>query len=332
MQPLTNISIAASLIAFLLNYPVTFLESRWISRHWAIIITLVLTLVLVGAFGLILIPLVIQQLDEFTNRLPTWLEQAQHQIQNLDQTSIAQYFPIDISDLTVQLTYQVQQLLERLPQQIVATTIETFNSAVNLLLTIVLTLFLLFSGRSLWIGLMSWLPDAWKMRELIHQSFQSYFSGQATISAIQTAILITTFLVLQIPFGLLFGLMIGIASFIPLGGGFTVTIISLLLASQKFWLGFKVLIPALVLGQINETLIAPRLMGGLTGLNPAIVFFALLIGAKFGGLLGLVLAVPTASLAKRVAENIRKTASEQQTQAGKSSMAEVLETDLITLS
>lgn len=309
LQPITNITIAAGSIAFLLNYPITFLESRQISHRLAITITLALTLVFVGVFGFILIPLVIQQLDEFTNRLPTWLEQAKDQIQNLARLPIAQSLPVDINHLTTELTTQVQQFLETLPRQIVTATIETFNSAVNLLLTIVLTIFFLFSGRSLWTGLMSWLPDVWKVKESIHQSFQSYFSGQATISAIQSAVLMTTFLVLQIPFGLLFGLTIAIASFIPLGGGFTVTIISLLLASQNFWLGLKILIPALILGQINETVIAPRLMGGLTGLNPAIVFISLLIGAKFGGLLGLVLAVATASLTKRMAENIQKLTS-----------------------
>ncbi|GAQ00015.1 permease [Leptolyngbya sp. NIES-2104] len=276
------------------------------SHRWATIVTLALTLVLVGVFGFILIPLVIQQLDEFIDRLPTWLEQAKNQIQNLDQLPITQYLPVDISQLTVELANQIEQFLETLPRQIVTATIETVNSAVNLLLTIVLTIFFLFSGRSLWAGMMSWLPSAWKVRESIHQSFQGYFSGQATISAIQSAVLMTTFLVLQIPFGLLFGLMIGIASFIPLGGGFTVTIISLLLASQNFWLGLKVLIPALILGQINETVIAPRLMGGLTGLNPAIVFLSLLIGAKFGGLLGLVLVVPMANLTKRLAESVQR--------------------------
>ena len=309
LQPLTNITIAASLIAFLLNYPVTFLESRQIARPWAIILTLLLALVLISVFGLILIPLVIQQFDEFTDRLPAWLEQANHQIQHLDQTLIAQRLPVDVSNLTAELTSQVQQFLKILPQQIVVTTFEAFSSAVNLLLTIVLTLFFLFTGRSLWVGLMSWIPDSWKIGESVQQSFQSYFSGQAAIAAIQSAVLATTFLVLQIPFGLLFGLIVGVASFVPLGGGFTVAIISLLLASQNFWLGLKVLLPALVLGQMNEAIIAPRLMGGMTGLNPAIVFIALLLGAKFGGLLGLVLAVPTASLAKRIAENIRATST-----------------------
>jgi predicted PurR-regulated permease PerM len=64
--------------------------------------------------------------------------------------------------------------------------------------------------------------------------------------------------------------------------------------------GLKVLGVAIVLGQINDNLVAPRLMGGITGLNPAVIILVLLIGSKFGGFLGLLLAVPTASFIKKL--------------------------------
>jgi predicted PurR-regulated permease PerM len=80
-----------------------------------------------------------------------------------------------------------------------------------------------------------------------------------------------------VPFGLLFGVVIGIMSLIPLGGATSIAIIGLILTIQDFWLGIKVLVVTVILGQINETLIAPRILGNLVGLNP----FWLLIFAFF---------------------------------------------------
>lgn len=99
--------------------------------------------------------------------------------------------------------------------------------------------------------------------------------------------LIFTFWVLQIPFGVLFGLAIGIASLIPFGEILSITSVSLLLAAQNIWLGVKVLLVAIVLSQINDTIVAPRSIGNITGLNPALLVVVLLIGGKFGGVLGL---------------------------------------------
>jgi predicted PurR-regulated permease PerM len=113
------------------------------------------------------------------------------------------------------------------------------------------------------------------------------------------------FLLLQIPFGLLFGLTIGFASLIPFGGTITVIVISSLLALQNIWLGLKVLLVAIVVGQIIDNAIAPRLMSGMTGLNPAVVFISVLTGSQVAGLLGLLLAVPMAGFIKRIADRFR---------------------------
>jgi predicted PurR-regulated permease PerM len=115
------------------------------------------------------------------------------------------------------------------------------------------------------------------------------------------------FLVLRIPFGLLFGLVIGIASVIPFGGVLTVLTISSLLALQNFWLGVEILAVSLIIGQINENIFVPRLVGSATGLNPAVVFISLLIGAKLGGVLGVVLVIPSVSFIKRTADSLRNT-------------------------
>jgi len=72
-------------------------------------------------------------------------------------------------------------------------------------------------------------------------------------------------------------------------------------------MAFQVLAVALIIQQIVENGIAPKVLGSVTGLNPFWVFVSILTGARVGGLLGVVVAVPTAVLIKEALESIRTT-------------------------
>ena len=61
-------------------------------------------------------------------------------------------------------------------------------------------------------------------------------------------------------------------------------------------LAFKVLAACLILQQIQDNLISPRIMQNSVNVNPVGIFFALLVGAKIEGLLGIFIAVPLAGL------------------------------------
>lgn len=304
LQPIPNILLTASLVAFLLGYPIGFLEKQGLPRLWAIaLVTLTATLIL-AVVGLVLGPIIFQQLIDFVNRLPVWFDAAQKQLQTLDEQTILQQLPIDLSGFTSQLTSQLSSALKSLTSRIIYLTLNTIDSLVNLVATTVLTILLVLNGNSLWNGLMSWLPEIQKNRiqSALQQSFQGYFAGQAIIASIFSLALAIAFFLLNIPFGLLFAFGIGIASVIPFGGITTILFVSGLLTFQSGWLGAKVLITAILLAQLNDNVVAPRLLGGITGLNPALIVVSLLIGVKVAGFLGLILAVPTASFIKRITD------------------------------
>jgi len=307
LQPATNIVLTASLAAFVLNYPIVLLENRGIPRGAAVGLVILAFLLVLGVIGLGIGPLVVRQLVEFGDRLPLWIDQGRKQLESLDQTTVLQYLPIDIPGLTTQLTSQLTQTLRSITSRFIDITLGTINGTVNFFVTVVLTILLVLNGKRLWDGICSWFPDKWNTRiqTSLQASFQNYFAGQTIVASILSAVLSLAFIVLQVPFGLLFGLGIGVASLIPFGGTVSILLVSVLLSFQNIWLGVKVLVAALILGQINENAIAPRLLGGFTGLNPALVLMSLLIGVKISGVLGLLLAVPTASFVKRMADTLR---------------------------
>ncbi|PSN11605.1 AI-2E family transporter [filamentous cyanobacterium CCT1] len=324
LQPATSIVVTATLIAFLLDYPIDWLEHRGLARSLAVALAVLLAVVVTTVLVTFLGPQVWQQLNDLAERLPGWIDRAKTQLLLLEDRTFFQTLPIDLDQLTVQAANQLTNALQATTTQAISVTLSTLDSAVNLLVTAVLAILLVINGDPLWEGLLSWLPTSWRsqIRSSLRPSFQGYFSGQATLALILAVAQSTALILLNVPFGLLFGLVIGLVSIIPFGGTVAVLGVSTLLAFQDIWLGLKVLGVAIVLGQINDNLVAPRLMGGITGLNPAIIILALLIGAKFAGFLGLLLAVPTASFIKKIADAIHEPGHEPELEPLKNGVLE----------
>ena len=92
---------------------------------------------------------------------------------------------------------------------------------------------------------------------------------------------------------------------IPYGGTVGIVMTTLLVALQDVWLGLRVLVAGEIVLQILENLVAPRILGSFTGLNPFWVLISLLAGAQVGGLLGVVVAVPIAVVIKVALESVR---------------------------
>lgn len=93
----------------------------------------------------------------------------------------------------------------------------------------------------------------------------------------------------------------------------SITLVSLLIAFKSFWLGVRVLLVATLIDQVVENGVAPRLLGGFTGLNPVWILVALLVGAKLMGILGLLIAVPLAASIKSIAHELRAASSSAST-------------------
>lgn len=307
LEPLLSTFVTAVILSFLLDYPIGLLQKGGMSRNLSTGLVIVSALVVLIVLGSTLVPQVLQQATEVATRIPQWLESGRRQLDLFSQSEFAQNLPIDLGSLATQAIDTVAAQLQRLSGRTLSFVFSTAGSLANLFITLVITIFLTLNGERLWNGLLVWLPQVWQeyLRSSLRQSFEVYFAGQATLASIYSGILIIAFVLLKIPYALLFGLAIGVASFVPYGGLTSTLIISTLLDFQDIRLGGIVLITALTAGQIVDNVIAPRILGEATGLNPVWLILALLTGAKLGGILGLLIAVPLASFIKRTFDKLR---------------------------
>ena len=307
LRPTLNLIVIAALLAFLLNYPVRLLMSWKFKRSYAIGLVFLLTLIIVGIATVTLLPVLFQQLNELARRLPSWIKSGEMQLQNFELWAAEKNLPFDVSALVTQLEERFALDIKTLPSYIINFLVEAFGSSLELLITIVLTFYLLVRGEEFWSGIWQWLPNNWgnRLQSSLKQSFQNYFLGQVAIALLMSLTITTAFLLLKVPFGLLFGLGIGVLVLIPLGDILGIVSVSLLTALKSVWLGGEVLIVATIIDQGIDNAIAPRIFGGLIGLNPVWIIVSLLLGAKLGGVLGLVIAVPLAGAIKKFAEGLK---------------------------
>ncbi len=301
------ILVAASLLAFLLNYPVSWMERQGARREQVAILVFLLALSVLLALGVTLVPLVLTQAQQLVARLPEWIDSGRYQLIVLNGWVENQGLPINLDALLVQINDRLKGQLQAIAGQVLNLAVVTVTSLLDFVLTMVLAFYLLQHGDSLWFSLVEWLPAQLRQpfSQTLRLSFQNFFIGQLIYSTCMAAVLIPTFLWLKVPFGLLFGLTIGIMALVPFGGTVGIALITLLVALQDFWLGVRVLIAALIVQQILENLAAPRILGSITGLNPVWVLISVLTGARIGGLLGVIVGVPTAVVIKTALEAVR---------------------------
>jgi predicted PurR-regulated permease PerM len=311
-QSVITIFVTATLLSFILDYPVQFLTSCHVKRNRAIFWVLGIAVLTIVLSAITLAPLTIEQLNELANKLPSWIESSDRQLKILNEWAIARRIPVNISVLISQIVERLSYQVQSLPGKILDVVFSTVDSVLSIVLTLVLTFYLLLHGEKLWEGVWRWLPSKWglQVRPLLRESFHNYYIGQASIASIFAILMTIAFLFLQVPFGLLFGMAIGVMALFPFGAGLSIAIVGILTALKSFWLGVRVLLVAVVIQQIIESGIAPRLLGEFIGLNPVWVLLSLLIGVRVGGILGLLIAVPMAGFIKSAAEVLYKPRSD----------------------
>ncbi|TRZ78458.1 AI-2E family transporter [bacterium] len=111
-------------------------------------------------------------------------------------------------------------------------------------------------------------------------------------------------------FALLLGIMGAILEIIPYAGPMVATMIVFLIClSQSLTIAILAGVWFLIVQQIENHVITPKIMQSAVGLNPIVVILAILIGTKLAGVLGLVLAVPVAAVIEVLISDFMGTAS-----------------------
>ncbi|WP_036531565.1 AI-2E family transporter [Neosynechococcus sphagnicola] len=307
-EGLFSLLAVAAILSFLLNYPVRWLERTKFSRTQAVSVVLLVALTLLVVLGVTLVPTVIEQSVQLFRKIPDWLTEAQQNIQHLDFWARQRRLPINLQDLANQVNRRIEDQVQALVSQVLGLALGTVSGLVNFLLVIVLAFYMLLYGDRLWQGVIKLLPRRFgtSLSASLQLNFHNFLISQLLLGLFMFVALTPIFWLMGVSFALLFALIIGVANLIPLiGAALGIGLVILLVMFQNLWLSLQVAIAAVVVQQIKDNLLGPRLMGDIIGLNPIWIFVALLAGGQIAGLLGVFVAVPIAGTIKLTFDELR---------------------------
>jgi predicted PurR-regulated permease PerM len=126
-----------------------------------------------------------------------------------------------------------------------------------------------------------------------------YFRGQAVVASIVGGLFATGFLLIGLPMGILLGLFIGLLNMVPYLQiiGLIPAILLALVYALETGTSFLVILGLtglvfIVVQIIQDAILVPKIMGRVTGLNPAMILLSLSIWGKLLGIFGLLIALP----------------------------------------
>ncbi|MBD2210026.1 AI-2E family transporter [Nostoc linckia FACHB-104] len=325
-QPIVTIFILASLLAFILNYPVSQLQKRGVKRNSAVALVFISALLIFIGLGITLFPLAWEQFNEMAKVLPQWIDANEAKIQTFNDALGNQKLKVNFGQILTQITNHLPDELQAIFNNFLIIVKDTIDSISEVIVTVVLTFYLLIDGGRIWEAIFKKIPStfAQKVRESLQQNFQNYLIGQVSLALLMGVAETLLFLAFQVQFALLFGLGVGILSLIPFGDVISLIVIILIIASHDIWLAVKIFAVAIIIDQVIDQAIAPRLLGRFTGLRPVWVIVSLLVGTYIGGLLGLLIAVPVAGFIKDAADGFISLSDDDKNTIEPPSLPEIL--------
>jgi predicted PurR-regulated permease PerM len=307
-HPIVILTVAA-LIAFLLNYPVKILERLHFKRTPAIVCVLLISIALVVILGVTVLPSAIEQTSELVRQVPEWIRASNENINAWEEWAKRKGLQIDLNVLRTQINTKIDTQLQEIGTQVLGLAVGTLSGVLDTLSIVVLSVYMLLYGNRLWMGIIDLLPDriGTPLSVSLRLNFQNFFISQLLLGAFMASTLTPTFFFLQVPFGLSFAILIGVSELIPfIGASLGIGLVTLLIMLKNLGLGVSVLIASIIMQQIKDNLLAPKLMGEFIGLNPIAILICLLIGGKIAGLLGIIVAVPIVGTIKGTIDLIRR--------------------------
>jgi predicted PurR-regulated permease PerM len=142
----------------------------------------------------------------------------------------------------------------------------------------------------------SYQPYVMQLWTKIQNRLGNWLRGQLILSLVIFTLTYIGLSILQIKYALVLAMLAGSFELIPYVGPILSSVPAIFLAFvQAPYLALFVILLYFIVQQLENSLIVPKVMGRVTGLNPIVVLIAVLIGAKIGGIVGTLMAVPVAT-------------------------------------
>ena len=299
--------IISIVVAYLLVGMQKKIQSYNISEKISLIITFSIFIVAGATLVIWLVPLLYTQLQAFVLDVPNLISNFRDFISELPSK-----FPDLVSSDQITIFFQaVSEEISALAQNIVKTSISSIQSAITVLLYIILfpilVYFFLFDRKNIIDGFLKVIPGKREMFTSIWTEMDiqlsNYVRGKTIeifIVGIAAAIIFSS---LGLRYSALLSVLVGLSVIIPYVGAFLVTIPVVVVGLLQFGLGtqFTILISLyLLLQALDGNLLVPIIFSETVKLHPVIIILAVFIFGSMFGFWGVFFSIPIATFIKAV--------------------------------
>lgn len=289
-------------LAYLLDPFADRLERAGMSRFWATITILLLSVLIIALAALVVVPLLISQLSGFLDRLPSYVAELRALFNRFLRTELGQYFGAQGETGSVdQVVAQGAAWFASLLGSVWAGGRALINAVSLIIVTPVVAFYLLYDWDRMLDRIDALLPreHADTIRLLgseINAAIAGFIRGQGAVCLVLGLFYAISLSVVGLNFGFLIGSVAGVISFIPFVGSIVGFVVSVGVAVVQYWPDWPwILLVAGIFGVgqfLEGNILQPRLVGSSIGVHPVWLMFALFAFGSLFGFVGVLLAVP----------------------------------------
>lgn len=311
-------------IAFIMNNPMMFIERTFFSeksplgkikegfkRPLSYLITLIIFIATILIILLIIIPELVNTIQELAVKLPEyWKDLQVFVVKNLIDNPQVTDWVNNINIDWVSIEEGLLSFFKRSALDWIGNTFSFATSLVGNIVTFVVafifsiyvllqkeTLIRQYKKVILAFTSASLAQRIFHIGELSNRAFSNFISGQLLEAVIIGTLFLVAMVIFGFPYALMISLTIAVTALIPIVGAFIGCVIGAFLILvespiQALWF----LIMFLVIQQIEGNLIYPHVVGKASGLPSIWILVAVTVGGSLMGILGILLFIPIGSI------------------------------------
>jgi len=299
--------IIASAISPFANY----LQKNKIPRVFGVLFVYIVAILFVAFLLYLVVPTIIDEIRQLASGFPAYYEGLSSKFSK----TIIEISP-DYARTAQDFILNFGEKIKGVSSSVFKTVVGLFGGVATLGVVVVISFYLAVQERGVesFIRMItpknkeSYVLSLWKR---VERKLGLWLQGQLMLAVIIGLVVFAGLTLLNVPYALLLGIVAGVFEIIPVVGPIFSALVGVLVAAIiNPLLGLWTLIFYIIVQQFENNILVPNLMKKMTGLNPIVILVALLVGFELGGVLGMIISVPLATIIGELLDDYAKSKEE----------------------
>lgn len=325
--------IIAIIFAYIIDPIVNYLERKGVKRQFGVIIVYISVILIFGILIVSVIPKTINEISNLLTSLPAMVDTLIREVNTFVSNLFAKFnielpenfinvyketnpkvngnveTPQIVSDILDSIKATINDLIVKAQGSLMGSLSNVLSkvygfltSAFRLILIIIFSFYFSVDKDRFMLRVKKAIPNKYRedisyLTSNIDTALQQFIRGRMLMAIFVGLITMAYLLVLRVDFAIIIGLITCVADIIPYIGPFLGCAPAVLFAfmdspMKALW----VLILFVIVQWVENNILAPKLIGDSTGLNPLVILISIIIGGGIFGVWGMVISVPLMSI------------------------------------